>query len=217
MTDHKKNILGKVDFLGHLSESDLQHLSREGRVVRLAREEQLFDEGEPGTSMYVVEAGILEVVKGGVVLAKRGVGEYVGEMALINSSPRSARVKAVTAAVVLEFDTHLFQSALAPDSGVLIAIMRTLSRRAQENLRVFDSPNQAPSDDQEQNLKYLMQESGLTAREADVAYLICEGLSDKVIARQLKISHYTVKDHLKKIYAKLSINSRTQLVALAHR
>ncbi|MBV1877404.1 MAG: cyclic nucleotide-binding domain-containing protein [Pseudomonadales bacterium] len=69
----------------------------------------------------------------------------------------------------------------------------------------------------EQHLKYVMQEAGLTHREADVARLICEGLSDKVIAKNLKLSPYTVRDHLKKIYSKFDVNARSQLVSLVHK
>ena len=62
-----------------------------------------------------------------------------------------------------------------------------------------------------------MQEAGLTSREADVALLICDGLSDKVIARRLSLSPHTVRDHLKKIYAKFQINARAQLVACMYK
>ena len=47
-----------------------------------------------------------------------------------------------------------------------------------------------------------MLEFGLTQREADRAHLICEGLSDKEIAKKLHLSPHTVKDHLKKVYYK---------------
>ena len=62
-------------------------------------------------------------------------------------------------------------------------------------------------------MKYLMQEAGLlTSREADVARLICDGLIDMEIAERLGLSHHTVKDYLKIIYAELGIHARAQLV-----
>ncbi len=55
----------------------------------------------------------------------------------------------------------------------------------------------------------------LTARELEVLDLITAGLSNAAIAEQLIISVGTVKTHLKHIYRKLDVQSRTQAVAQA--
>ena len=56
---------------------------------------------------------------------------------------------------------------------------------------------------------------GLTERETEVLRLIAAGLSNAAIAEQLMISVGTVKTHLKHIYGKLAVQSRTQAVAQA--
>jgi LuxR family maltose regulon positive regulatory protein len=53
----------------------------------------------------------------------------------------------------------------------------------------------------------------LSARELEVSRLIAEGLSNQGIAQKLFVSTGTVKVHLKHIYGKLDVNSRTQAVA----
>jgi DNA-binding CsgD family transcriptional regulator len=53
----------------------------------------------------------------------------------------------------------------------------------------------------------------LTPREAEVARLVAAGCSNPEIAQLLFISRHTVEDHLKKLYAKLAVNSRSELVA----
>jgi DNA-binding CsgD family transcriptional regulator len=59
-----------------------------------------------------------------------------------------------------------------------------------------------------------MQKAGLlTNREADVARLICDGLIDSEIAERLGLSHQTVKDYLKVIYAEFRVHARAQLVS----
>ena len=53
--------------------------------------------------------------------------------------------------------------------------------------------------------------SQLTAQEAQVAELAREGLSNPEIGARLFISPRTVEYHLRKVFMKLGINSRTQL------
>jgi DNA-binding NarL/FixJ family response regulator len=73
-----------------------------------------------------------------------------------------------------------------------------------EELAVFDeSPNEmfAP----------------LSAREMSILQLIARGASNKEIARELKISRQTVKNHMSSILRKLAVNDRTQAAVLALR
>jgi ATP/maltotriose-dependent transcriptional regulator MalT len=56
----------------------------------------------------------------------------------------------------------------------------------------------------------------LTAREVEVLQLIAEGLSNLAIAQKLFLSPETVKVHIKHIYGKLGVNSRTQAIARLH-
>ncbi|EAA5453888.1 LuxR family transcriptional regulator [Salmonella enterica subsp. enterica] len=53
----------------------------------------------------------------------------------------------------------------------------------------------------------------LTAKEREIVGMVCEGASNKLIARQLNISLSTVKTHLRNIFAKTEVINRTELVA----
>ncbi len=57
----------------------------------------------------------------------------------------------------------------------------------------------------------------LSPRELQIVRLIVEGLSNKEIAQRLLLSDKTVKNHVSKIFAKLRVNARTQLVIRALR
>ena len=57
----------------------------------------------------------------------------------------------------------------------------------------------------------------LTTREREVLGLLGRGLSNKMIARDLRISEHTVKFHVSSIYAKLGAASRTEAVGLGAR
>ena len=53
----------------------------------------------------------------------------------------------------------------------------------------------------------------LGKREAEIAQLVAEGLSNKQIGARLFISRHTVDSHVRNILNKLGINSRTQIAA----
>ena len=52
----------------------------------------------------------------------------------------------------------------------------------------------------------------LTARQREVLELLCEGLQNKQIAYELKISETTVKVHVSEILRKLNVLSRTRAI-----
>ena len=56
----------------------------------------------------------------------------------------------------------------------------------------------------------------LTEREIDVLKLLAQGCSDKKIAESLVIARETVHKHLKNIYGKLEVHSRTEAIIRAH-
>jgi DNA-binding CsgD family transcriptional regulator len=63
-------------------------------------------------------------------------------------------------------------------------------------------------------LPVLVAAHGLTARERDVATLIARGLGTAVVADRLGISPHTLRDHVKAIFTKTGVRSRTELTAL---
>ena len=89
--------------------------------------------------MYVILSGELVVSKNRTEIARREKGDYLGEMALIESKPRSATVITAVPTLLLEISKEQFQTKLSASPDVLMAIMKTLSSRARENLKIFES------------------------------------------------------------------------------
>ena len=56
----------------------------------------------------------------------------------------------------------------------------------------------------------------LTTRERQIMLVLAEGLTNKEIARRLRLTEGTVKVHLHNIYQKLGISNRTALAIQAH-
>ena len=57
----------------------------------------------------------------------------------------------------------------------------------------------------------LFDESGLTAREREIALMLAEGLSYKEISTTLFVSLSTIQTHVARIYGKMGVNSKTEL------
>jgi DNA-binding CsgD family transcriptional regulator len=53
----------------------------------------------------------------------------------------------------------------------------------------------------------------LTPRELEIALLIASGYCSKVIARRLGISAHTVRAHIERVFAKLDVHKRAELIA----
>ncbi len=58
-------------------------------------------------------------------------------------------------------------------------------------------------------------DSPLSAREADVVRCVAEGLTNREIARRLKLTEHTVKNYLFRIFDKLGVSSRVEVVLYA--
>jgi DNA-binding NarL/FixJ family response regulator len=58
--------------------------------------------------------------------------------------------------------------------------------------------------------------TGLSRRQIEVLRLVAEGLGDAEIANRLTLSRRTVQAHLRSIYLKLNVTSRTAAVRAAH-
>jgi DNA-binding CsgD family transcriptional regulator len=63
-------------------------------------------------------------------------------------------------------------------------------------------------------MEHVFERFGVTKREQQVVQKICLGKTNKQIAEELFISLQTVKDHTHRIYSKIGVNSRMQLVQL---
>jgi CRP-like cAMP-binding protein len=87
--------LAHVHLLQSLPPQDITPLVRASRLVDLRAGEELFREGEAGSSLYLIDKGELEVIRGGQRVAILTPGETVGEMAVVTGAPRSATIRAL--------------------------------------------------------------------------------------------------------------------------
>ncbi len=127
--DQISALLVGTDLFQGFQPTTLRHVASICRVVELAAGQVLFLVDEDGSSLYVVVDGILQVYRGERIIAQIQPNEYVGEMALFDPGPRSASVRAVTPAQVIEVSRDVYDQFLASEPQTLVAMMRTMTRR----------------------------------------------------------------------------------------
>ena len=106
----------------------------------------LFNEGEPGKSMYVLMEGSMAVVVAGQVIEVAAPGALLGEMALVDSSLRSATAIARTNCRLLPINTAQFDLLVreSPEFArhVMMVMAGRLRRMNQRLLEaVYSEPN----------------------------------------------------------------------------
>jgi CRP/FNR family transcriptional regulator, cyclic AMP receptor protein len=105
-------------------------------VKQLKANELLFKEGDNPDSMYVVKKGRLSVFKAKgsqeVELAEIKTGQMIGEMAFFDRKPRSASIKAITDAEVIELPFSALQAQYDKFPEWLKAIVKTINDHLRE-------------------------------------------------------------------------------------
>ena len=128
------NIAPLVDFLGRLalfadvSATTITSLVQSAHHVRLAPGGMLFAEGDVGAECFIVMAGDVDVIKqlsGETLLLERcRPGAIIGEMALIDNSPRAASVRARTSATLLRITEAEFMTLMHANPNTAMALLR---------------------------------------------------------------------------------------------
>ena len=101
--------------------------------VKLEAGEVVFSEGDPGDSLYVVTEGLIQIQKrtaaGPLVLSRLGPGEFLGEMAVISGTPRSATAIAVEPSTLLMYPAQKIEQLIAEHPSVGARMIQLLAGR----------------------------------------------------------------------------------------
>lgn len=122
------------------------HLFRDApEVIAYPEGEYIFRLGDPGKHMFMVVEGDVQLIVGDRVVDTVGPGAFIGEMALIDDSPRSASARAGTAVRVFPIDENKFQSLVKETPFFAIDVMRTLAQRLRRVDAMVSKPAPAGS------------------------------------------------------------------------
>jgi uncharacterized membrane protein len=130
-------LLRSIPLFAGLTDEDLEELGRHLEVRRFAAGAMVLNQGDTGSSMYIVESGECNIHLPGdasrrISLKDIARGEYFGELALFDEMPRSASVLATTDALLLELQRSTLEDFLQRRPQVALPILRTMSARLRE-------------------------------------------------------------------------------------
>ena len=132
--DHGDLLAGVPLFEG-LSDSDRSELAARLKEESFAVGECVFKKGDPGSSMYIILSGAVQIyLPAGkdtprVALNDLHTGEYFGELSLFDSKPRSASVDAVVETVLLKLTREDFTGHLVSSKGAALVILGEMAER----------------------------------------------------------------------------------------
>ncbi len=129
-------LLREIPIFADLSPEDLKSVAEIAREEWYPQNTDIFHQGDDGNMMFVIVQGRVQVVRNldgkDQVLAERGPGDFVGEMAIIESAPRSATLHTQSEVRVLAIDDGTFKGILRERPNVSFAVLRSISRRLRE-------------------------------------------------------------------------------------
>ena len=102
---------------------------QEAGALQVVPGDFLFREGDKGDKMFVLLEGEMEIVLGDLVLETAGPGSLIGEMALIDDSPRTASAVAKSACRLAEIDRRRFHFLVQQTPHFATHVMKTLADR----------------------------------------------------------------------------------------
>lgn len=104
--------LRELDIFAPLPVATVETIAVRARSETVAAGTVITREGDPGETFYVIDAGTVEVERGGTRLGTQHEGSYFGEIALLHNTRRTATVRAAEQVSVLAIDSEEFLAAV---------------------------------------------------------------------------------------------------------
>jgi CRP/FNR family transcriptional regulator, cyclic AMP receptor protein len=127
--DTKVQALKRAPLFEGLSRKELGELARVSEDMEVPAGDVLCSEGDIGREFFVIVDGETQVTAKGKDLGIRGSGEFIGEIALLEDTRRTATVTATSPLRVFVLTREDFRSLVRENPSVERKIMHALARR----------------------------------------------------------------------------------------
>lgn len=134
--------LKKIPLFAELTEQEIYQVMKLSFEKKYPAGATLFIEGMPGEVLYIVKQGGVDILKktaqGEVLLSTLGAGEFLGEMSLIDTSPRSATARVAQDSELIVITRKCFQDMLKGDPHISAQLLLHFLRVMGGRLRATD-------------------------------------------------------------------------------
>ncbi|MBN2719325.1 MAG: Stp1/IreP family PP2C-type Ser/Thr phosphatase [Deltaproteobacteria bacterium] len=153
--DRRIEVIKRMPIFKYLTYNELIQVMNITKVLSVESSQNIVTEGDTGDALYIVLEGAVRVHKGAVDLVTLPAGAHFGEMALIDTSPRSASVTALSAGKLMmitrEDFFHIIKAEPRMANKLLWSFLQELSTRLR-------TTNQELSEDRREALEDLTEE-----------------------------------------------------------
>lgn len=130
----QQSLLKNVPLFRDLSDASLDVLVTHSRPITFRKNTILMSEGETGESMYIINSGSVKIFVSDssgseMVLFIEGAGSYLGEISLLDGSPRTASAVTLEKTEVLAIAKAGFLECINRNPEIAFAIIRSMTHR----------------------------------------------------------------------------------------
>lgn len=133
-TVEKVLFLKSIDLFSQIPSEDLSQIALITDELHIDEGEEIFHEGDPGDTLYFIIEGSVRIDSGGEELAVLSTRQVFGEMALLDSEPRSATATSTTDIRLLKIHRDDFNEILAQKAEIAQGIIKVLTRRLRKTI-----------------------------------------------------------------------------------
>jgi uncharacterized membrane protein len=132
-------VLQNVPFFEKLDDEERRTLAAQIEVVRHPSGHEIFAVGDPGDSLYVVTKGAAEIyfkdtTGQRIVLETLGVGEFFGEISLLDAGPRTASVVVKDDMEAIRVDRQDLDALIRSHPGAALDLLAATGRRLRQTV-----------------------------------------------------------------------------------
>jgi CRP/FNR family transcriptional regulator, cyclic AMP receptor protein len=130
----KIELIKSVPLFSRCTKKELEAIAAEADELSLPSGRALATQGARGREFVVIVDGSASVVKNGRRINRLGSGDFLGEIALISGSPRTATVTTLSETRVLLLTDRAFKRLIAQMPSIQASVLRALSERLQADV-----------------------------------------------------------------------------------
>ncbi|MCX7944572.1 MAG: cyclic nucleotide-binding domain-containing protein [Deltaproteobacteria bacterium] len=132
-TLEKVLFLKEVSLFRNISSERLAKIATITKEIEFSKGERIINEGDEGDSLFIIVEGFVNILKGRETIAKLGPKDFFGEMAILDSEPRSASVVADSETICLKISREDFTEILIDEHEIMLAIIKSLVQRLRQS------------------------------------------------------------------------------------